>query len=248
MNSILLKAELLLAAQLYRNDLPLRREAGVVSFCFDDAPKSSCVAGRKALEAVGCRGTWYIAGGLTDKLEQGRQCHSASDVQELARTGHHIGCHSFSHRPCVSLSSTEMEANLKRNADFFGSIGLPSSGLDFSFPLGFFDIASKRVAARHFRSSRVSGGGIQVGSTDLNALRSCGLYQHTMSPEKISWLTREVARSRGWLMLYTHDIEDVPSQWGCTSSLLAFAIRAALDAGCKVLSVDQAIQYWSSHD
>jgi len=245
-NFFLSKAQFLIAAHVFRNELPLQRETGVVSFCFDDAPRSSCVVGRQILESMDCHGTWYIAGGLTDRMEQGRLCHSVSDVQDLANSGHHIGCHTFSHKRCATLTGDEMEDELKRNADFFESIGLPSTGLDFSFPLGSFDIASKRIAARYFRSSRIIGGGIQVGSADMNALKSLSLYQHSMSPERTTVLMKEVALRRGWLMLYTHDIEDSPSRWGCTSGLLTFAVQAALDVGCKVMSVDEAIQYWSN--
>jgi peptidoglycan/xylan/chitin deacetylase (PgdA/CDA1 family) len=246
MNPTLLKAQRWLAVRTVRRDLLLERDAGVVSFSFDDAPKSACEVGRKTLETQGCRGTWYIAGGLTDQLEQGRMCHSVNDLKDLVKSGHHIGCHTFSHRPCDGLSDTEMRSELQRNSSFFRDIGLPSSELHFSFPLGAFHLTSKRTAAQHFLSARITGGGVQVGRVDLNALRSERLYQHAMTLKRLASLVDTVASQRGWLIFYTHDVEAVPSQWGCTPQLLDTAVQMALAAGCKVLPVDQAVQYWKN--
>ena len=245
LRSTLLKLETRLTPYVFCKNLPLKRDTGVVSFCFDDTSLSSCVAGRNALEAFGCHGTWYIAGGLTDQLEQGRLCHSVRDVQDLAGAGHHIGCHTFSHKSCAQMSTTELLAEIDSNAAFFEQIGLPSSNLDFSFPFGAMDLSSKRIASQKFRSSRITGGGIQVGTADLNRLRTQNLYQQAITQERIDALTAEVANKKGWLIFYTHDVEENPSRWGCTPKLLSGAIQSALNIGCKVMSVAQAIEYWS---
>ncbi len=248
MNTTLLKAQRWLATRTMRRDLALNREAGVVSFSFDDAPHSACDAGRTVLEKSDCYGTWYIAGGLTDQLEQGRMCHSVRDVLDLARSGHHIGCHTYSHRPCDRLSHSDMAVELARNKTFFESIGIATADLHFSFPLGAFHLGSKRLAAQTFRTSRITGGGVQVGHADLNALRSERLYQRVMTPERLKQLTHQVALTKGWLIFYTHDVEASPSQWGCTPNLLDSAVKTALDMGCKVLPVDQAVKYWLNRE
>ena len=245
-NTALLKTQRWLATKVLRNDLVLARETGVVSFSFDDAPRSACDTGRHILERRGCRGTWYIAGGLTDKLEQGRPCHSVRDIQNLVQSGHHIGCHTFTHRPCTQMDRAEMGVEVKRNAEFLRQIGVPTDDLHFSFPLGAFDLGAKQVAAQNFCSSRITGGGVQVGRADLNGLRSERLYQKVMTLARLTSLVTEVALKRGWLIFYTHDVEDNPSQWGCTPILLDQAVQIALDMGCMVLPVDQAISYWKS--
>ncbi len=227
-----------------RNNLTLDRDVGVVSFSFDDAMHSACETGRKILEQHDCRGTWYVAGALTDQIENGRRYHSVTDIQELAHEGHHIGCHTFSHRACDRMTVTEMDRDLERNLEFFGEIGILHAGLHFSFPFGAINQGSKRLASTRFNSSRIVGGGIQVGCADLNGLRSEPLYQRSTTPERLSLLAKEVAIKKGWLIFHTHDVEDRPSQWGCTEDLFGYAVQTALDAGCKVLPVDQAIQYW----
>lgn len=248
MIDILNKIDKSIAAKLWRKNLILEREYGVVSFSFDDAPKSACDVGRRTLENHDCRGTWYIAGGLTDRLEQGRMCHSINDIQDLAESGHQIGCHTFSHRPCNTLKADDISSEIERNALFFKSIDLPSSSLHFSFPLGEFNCSSKKIASKNFVSSRITGGGLQVGYADLNALRAERLYQHVMTQERLSALIKATALQRGWLIFYTHDVDDSPSQWGCSKNLLDSAIQTALSAGCKVMPVDEAIRYWDRNN
>jgi len=229
-----------------RKSLTLHAPAGVVSFSFDDAPKTACVNGRRILERHDCLGTWYIAGGLTDQLEQGRRCHSVADVQSLSRAGHHIACHTFTHQPCDQLSRAQMQYVLASNARYFSDIGIPQAADHFSFPLGAYNIRAKQLASQTFQSSRIARGGIQVGQVDLNGLRAEKLYAHSMTDARLHALVQATAQQCGWLIFYTHEVESRAGTWGCTPELLDSAVRAALNAGCQVLSVDQAITYFRS--
>ena len=166
------RAQRWLALRTNRRPLLLDKNAGVVSFSFDDAPHSACKTGAAILERHACKGTWYIAGGLTDRLENGCMSHSIEDLIDLRSAGHHIGCHTYSHRPCVEMPADAMHTELVRNKTFLMHQDLVSEPLHFSFPLGYFDIRSKRIAGQTFASCRITGGGIQHGVTDLNALRS----------------------------------------------------------------------------
>lgn len=240
------KLERWISRYAFRKMLPLRGRQGVVSFSFDDAPSSACHLGRQILEQSGCHGTWYLAGGLTDQLEQGKPCHSMRDVHKLLANGHHIGCHTFSHSPCDGLTRMQLKSELDRNAEFLMHMGVPLSDLHFSYPLGAFDLASKRAAAQRFVSTRTTLGGIHCGQVDLNALHAEKLYQHLMPPGRLERLACDVAAKKGWLIFYTHDIANNPSEWGCSPELLQQALVCALASGCKVLPVNEAIRYWSS--
>ncbi|MFZ2989207.1 polysaccharide deacetylase family protein, partial [Ideonella sp.] len=217
---------------------------GVVSFSFDDAPHTACTTGRDVLEAHGCHGTWYVAGGLTDQPEQGRLCHSQADLEALLARGHHLGCHTFSHHPVDRLSRAEMLAELERNADFLQRLGLNAEALHFSFPLGAFDLKSKELASQRFITSRITGGGLQTGEVDLQALRSQALYSQSLSRAAVERLNRQTAERGGWLIYYSHDVEADPSRWGCTPERLDHAVRNALASGCQVLSVRDALAHW----
>jgi peptidoglycan/xylan/chitin deacetylase (PgdA/CDA1 family) len=222
----------------------LDQPSGVVSFSFDDAPQSACIAGAQALENHNCRGTWYIAGGLTDQYELGMVCHSMENLQHLKANGHHIACHTYSHKPCTQRSGAQLQEDFRRNRDFLVQNGLAQTPLHFSFPLGAFDLESKRLASEAYVSCRITGGGVQSQGADLNGLKSERLYDNSIDQDQILTLMRRTAACKGWLIFYTHDVSDTPGPFGCSPSLLDFAIQAALAEGCQVLPVNEAIQYW----
>ncbi len=232
------------ALHTLRKSLPLQCDMGVVSFSFDDVSQSACQSGAKVLEQNGCVGTWYVAGGLTDTHELGDACHTLEDLRRLKSRGHHIGCHTFTHKPCPGRSAEDLNADFDRNRKFLEEQGLATGPLHFSYPLGAIDRQSKRLASNHFVSCRITGEGVQVNSADLYALRSERLYQKDISVERIRTLVETTARQHAWLIFYTHDVSPDHGPYGCTPELLNAAIRMALDAGCKVLPVDKAVEYW----
>ncbi|ASU38211.1 chitin deacetylase [Herbaspirillum sp. meg3] len=236
-----------LSQHAFRNLLPLEAEAGVVSFTFDDAPASACEAGAHALEHNGVRGTFYVAGGLTGGMEEGKPCHSREHLQTLLANGHELGCHSYSHIRCDNLSADALEAELDRNAAFLAELGVDIGALNFAYPFGAYAYNAKRICSRRFRSSRVTGGGTHEHVADLNALKTHRLYDLPVDAENYETLLQRTARNKGWLIVNTHDVESPPSRFGYTPDRLEHAIAAALAAGCKVLPVNAAIDYWESN-
>ena len=62
-----------LADRLHRRPVKLELPAPIVSFTFDDAPKSAFDTGGKILREHGARGTFYVSLGLLDsETEVGR--------------------------------------------------------------------------------------------------------------------------------------------------------------------------------
>jgi len=239
--SLLHRADRWLARRVTRRLLPLGQGPGVLSISFDDAPASACRLGRQLLEDEGALGTWYIAGGLTDRLEQGQLCHAVADLQSLAEGGHELGCHTFSHRPCALLSPDELLAEIRRNADFFiRDVGVPAPR-HFSFPLGDYGVLSKRLAAAHFDSLRLTRPGIHQGQADLNGLYAQALYADGLTATGLQTLIEQTAASGGWLILYTHAVAAPAVRWGCTPTQLTQAMRWARQAGCDILPVGQAV-------
>jgi peptidoglycan/xylan/chitin deacetylase (PgdA/CDA1 family) len=245
LKNLLQSAERWITSLKFRHVVPLVADYGVVSFSFDDAPKSACYEGRSIIEKYRCHATWYVAGGLTDKIDQGHRCHSFSDISDLFHNGHQIGCHTFSHKACDSINRIELMLEFQKNCEFLNQIGLSDSEIHFSFPFGAYNLASKKIAAHRFKSSRITGGGFHVDYADLNALKAERLYQGVMTVERLNRLMKEVAAKKAWMILYTHDVSRKPSEWGCTENLLDYALQAALTSGCKVMPVDRAIQYVS---
>src|SRR3954469_22956024 len=87
-----------LAMHLHVDRFRLRNATPMVSFTFDDLPKSAVTTGADLLEAHGARGTFYISGALVGVETPDWVAGDAADVLSLYNLGHEIGCHTFSHR------------------------------------------------------------------------------------------------------------------------------------------------------
>ena len=246
-NPFALRLSRVLARHALKNILPLQAAAGVVSFTFDDAPASACEAGAQALERHGVRGTFYVAGGLTDQHEEGKPCHTLAHLRQLLQAGHELGCHSYSHVRCDLLNQRGLVQELDRNAQFLGDLGVDIRALNFAYPFGAFAFGAKRICSARFRSSRITGGGLHTGQADLNALKTHRLYDVAVDADSYETLLARAADQRGWLIINTHDIENPASRFGYTPERLEQAISAALAAGCKVLPVNAAIDYWQQN-
>ncbi len=242
--SPLLKASRYLSKRLRRNLLPLRGDTGVVSFTFDDAPMSACTEGAAVLERLGVRGTFYVAGGLTGRAEEGRACHDIEALRRLLAAGHQLGCHSWSHVRVDRIGSAKRRDEFDRSAAFLADLGVDLKTLDFAYPFGAVGLGAKFDCATRFRSSRATGGGAHVGEADLNALRTHRFYRS--EPDGVSYAARlaETAGRRGWLVVNTHEVEADPGPHGCTPQALESAVAQALAAGCKVLTVGAALDWW----
>ena len=81
---------------------------GVVSFTFDDFPRSSLEQGGAILERFGARGTFYTALGLEGGDGELGPLFRREDLERAAAAGHEIGCHTFSHIDCAKATAPEV--------------------------------------------------------------------------------------------------------------------------------------------
>ena len=206
---------------------------GLVSLTFDDAPKNAIEIGAAALEARGQRGTFYLCEGFTGGRTHFGAMHDANDISRLIAAGHEIGCHSFSHRDGARAPSAHTLADCVRNATAFAARGAPPFTA-FAYPYGETHFALKAAMAQRFATARGIAGGLNHGVVDRAQLRAQALYGEDSWPAVAALLHAAKAR-RGWAILFTHDVSDAPTPWGCTPGMLA----RALDL-CTELSLDVA--------
>ncbi|MBB3211095.1 peptidoglycan/xylan/chitin deacetylase (PgdA/CDA1 family) [Herbaspirillum sp. Sphag1AN] len=237
-----------LSQHAFKQNLRLQGSNGVVCFTFDDAPASACQTGARILEQAGARGTFYIAGGLTGHSEQGKPCHTEADLRRLLTAGHELGCHSFSHVRCDTLTAKALQDELDKNAAFLAQLGVDTRRLNFAYPFGAYAYQAKRIGRARFRSSRVTGGGLESGQVDLNALKTHRLYNVPVDTDSVETLISRAAQEQGWLIINTHDVEDTPSRYGISPARLEQVVAAALAAGCKLMTMNAAIDYWQQQE
>jgi peptidoglycan/xylan/chitin deacetylase (PgdA/CDA1 family) len=235
------KLSRLLARRIVSKELPMANTRPLVSFSFDDAPESACTAGAALLEEHRGRGTYYISGGGCGAIGYCGRLASAEVLQALAAKGHEIGCHTYSHVAVARVGRQQLAAELARNGAFLQGIQSVRTRYNFAYPYGEFSFSTKLYLQREFDSCRSLRPGVNAGSVDLGALKSCELQNASIDRRAITEIIAETVRSNGWLIFACHDVAATPSRFGVTPDLFSFALKTARAAGCHLASVRDAL-------
>lgn len=234
-------AQVRLARNVKLNALDTRLTEPVVSFTFDDFPRSALSEGGRRLAERGWAGTYFTAGGFCGRRVDGLDYFDRDDLVEAAEAGHEIGCHTFGHLRLPDTPAVEIEADLQRNAEFVGEV-LPGHRLSsFAYPYGDLDLGKKALIARRFPVCRGIWPGINAGRMDFAQLKAVPLERRSLDGLDVeSWLDQAQA-ARGWLIFFTHDVSDDPSPYGCTRKAFDAVADAVARRGMRVLPVKNAV-------
>ncbi len=214
----------------------------IVTFSFDDFPASAWRLGGPILARHGARGTFYLSGELLNRADPTGAFATEADVHGLLEAGHELGCHTFSHPDLLRQPAAAIEAELDRNgrliAALFGGYR-PSS---FAYPYGRASLRAKQLISERFVTLRGVRTGLNQGPVDLAMLRANELCAKTTPVERARALLEANAKAGGWLIFFTHDIADEPSEHGCRPADLAAVVEAAAGSGARLLTMAEAAE------
>jgi len=219
----------------------MRNREALVTFTFDDAPVSACGAGARLLEQYGVRATYYISGGGCGATSPCGQLATAEQVRSLCVKGHEIGCHTYSHAAVTRIDGDALAADLGHNRSFLQGLDRAALPRNFAYPYGDLSFRTKRDLQRDFDSCRSLRRGVNAGIVDLGALKCCLLENSSIDRHGILNVVAETVRRTGWLIFCSHDVDDPPSEFGVSPDLVEFALIAALAAGCRLVTVRDAL-------
>jgi peptidoglycan/xylan/chitin deacetylase (PgdA/CDA1 family) len=207
----------------------------VVSFTFDDFPRSALTVAGNILEASGCRGTYYVSMGLMGSTTVVGQLFHRSDLDRLLGNGHELGCHTLDHASCLQLARHEYVAQCARNRQLAAEL-LGTALRNFSFPYGDVDFRVKRELGASYDTCRSIESGINRDPVDCGYLRANALYS-AVPLRAIEKMVEDTVQYQSWLVLYTHDVCDQPSAYGCTPGYFEHVLRYVLRSGARVLPI-----------
>jgi len=221
---------------LHRRPALLGQKGPFISFTFDDFPRSAGTVGAAILERYGVRATFYVAMGLMGTTNELGELFEAEDLQSLARRGHELGNHSYSHRKCCEMTSASFQQDIERSKEAMREASgiVPSD--NFAYPYGEVTLTTKETLRSSTSSCRTTNAGLLGPEVDLNFLSANRLYgDGPIDP--VRRLIDENRLQKSWLIFYTHDISPTPSPFGCTPTFLENAVSIALESGAKVLPI-----------
>jgi peptidoglycan/xylan/chitin deacetylase (PgdA/CDA1 family) len=226
---------------LARRDVLIPCDQPLISFSFDDFPRTALTVGGTILQEAGVRGTYYAAPGLMNTLNDLGSQFSREDLLDLLAAGHELASHTYSHASArTSKLANYVHEVEKGYQTLAGTLGLNASR-QFAYPYGEITLRIKRTVGPKMQSCRGIWPGLNGPRVDLNLLRANRLYGDTDQFAPAKALIDENCRKKSWLIFYTHDVRPNPSPYGCTPSLLEQVVRTAVESGARIATVAQVM-------
>src|SRR5579884_2035670 len=240
LRSVLGAARRYVLCSAFRNTAPFNTTEAIVSFTFDDFPRSAYLAGGNILEQFGARGTYYVAPALMGTTDHLGEQFLAQDIYTLLEKGHEVGTQTYSHLSSRREAHSYFCADVRRGLSAVRELtGRQCS--NFAYPYGHVTLRTKKDLAHDFASCRSIVPGFNGPQLDLSMLRSNRIYGDIGQSAKLELLIDANLKRRSWLIFYTHDVRPSPSPYGCTPELFQSAVAYALRTGCRILTVQQVL-------
>ncbi len=220
----------------------LGRTGPIVSFSFDDFPRTALTVGGSILKSHGARGTYYTAVGLMNTVNHLGEQFRREDIDRLLSDGHELASHTFSHVSCRSVSCSKFQQDVREGRRAIEELTGRADYGNFAFPFGELTLNAKKAVGAEMSSCRSIWEGLNGPEVDLNLLRAKSLYGDLNKAAEVRKLVLENGERKTWLIFYSHDVRETPSPFGCTPELLEFAVSCAHDSGARIMTVAEVVR------
>jgi peptidoglycan/xylan/chitin deacetylase (PgdA/CDA1 family) len=232
----------------YRRIVPLAAHGPIITFSFDDFPRTALTVGADILEGVHARATYYVAMSLMNTTNNLGEQFRDEDLVSVIDRGHELANHTFTHCSARRVSYSAFYSDVERGEQAIRKqIGLSTSG-NFAYPYGDVTLQVKKKLGPHLTSCRGTYGGVNAPDVDLNLLRANTLYGDLEHAEAAEQLVLENEKRNGWLLFYSHDVTAKPSPYGCTPRLLAHICSFAAGRSARFMTVGQVMKELGQHN
>jgi peptidoglycan/xylan/chitin deacetylase (PgdA/CDA1 family) len=230
------------ASLLFQRPLEVRTDQPLISFTFDDFPRTALVAGGTILKHFGVSGTYYTSLGLAGRDSPSGPIFVPDDLGRALEQGHELGCHTFSHCHSWQTKKKVFEDSITQNGDALRHLIPGAEFKSFSYPISEPRPLTKRAIAKYFLSCRAGGQTLNAGKTDLNQLSAFFLEKTKGNLQPVKELIDQNKAARGWIIFATHDVAPDPSPFGCTPEFFEAVVQYAVESGARILPVVNALE------
>jgi peptidoglycan/xylan/chitin deacetylase (PgdA/CDA1 family) len=230
------------ARRLAKTPMRITLDRPLVSFSFDDFPKSAGEAGAEILERHGWRGTFFASGGFAGGENHLGKLYDIGDLKRLHASGHEIACHTFSHIDVTQTALSDVVAEIDRNRAYLDASGHEAPFETFAFPYGEASPAAKQALSPRFRALRGVRPGVNRDGADRTLLLAVPLDGGQSGLMRALKWVEDLKSRPGWLIFYGHDVRETPSEWGCTPAFMEAVCAAVTDSGADVDTIAGALE------
>jgi Polysaccharide deacetylase len=230
------------ASLAFRRPFRIRAQEALISFSFDDFPRSALLTGGAILHSFGVAGTYYASFGLMGGQAPTGEIFLPEDLKLLFEQGHELGCHTFGHCHAWDTPPDVFEESVIENQRALSALVPGASFKTHSYPISVPRAETKRRITKYFLCCRCAMQTFNAGIVDLNYLSAFFLEKGRDDPKNAKDMIDQNQTARGWLIFATHDVCENPTPWGCTPGFFEEIVRYAVNSGAQILPVVQAFE------
>jgi len=212
----------------------------IVSFTFDDFPKSAADQGAQIIEDAGGRGTFYACTSFIGQRAPTGDQFEEADVRALLDSGHEIGAHTHTHLDCSKENIESIKTDIKENLARLSDLGANSIE-SFAYPYGETHPAVKRSLLGQFSTARGILAGHNGHSTDRMQLRAFELSKEDWTIDRAANAIKATATAPSWVVIFTHGITQSAEAYGTTPKALRELTKIAQGIGAEILTMKDAM-------
>ena len=227
---------------IWRRPFSIQPQRPMISFTFDDFPRSALLCGGSILNRHGLAGTYYVSLGLAGKETESGQMFLMDDLRMLVERGHELGCHTFDHCDSWATATKTFEDSIIENREALNRLFPFSEFKTFSYPISLPRPHTKARIADYFLCCRGGGQTFNSGKSDLNQLSAYFLEKSRNDIQAVKDLIDHNRQACGWLIFATHDIANKPTPFGCTPEFFESVVQYAVASGAQIVPVVGALE------
>ena len=216
--------------------------ASIITFSFDDFPKSAVDNGADILHEIDAKAIYYACSGLSGKSNKTGEQYEAQEIQQLIDAGHEIGAHTHFHKDCAVHPVSEVLTDIDRNLQSLKDMGVAYPIRHFAYPYGETSLPLKKALADKFDTARGILRGHNFAHSDKMQLRAMELTPDPMTIDRAINAINQAQRAPCWLHIFTHDIRSNPSDFGVNRNSFLRVARAARNSGLPILPPTEALE------
>src|SRR5436190_10555993 len=133
-----------------RRPVTLGATSPIISFTFDDFPRTALFAGGSTLEQSSAAGTFFVAHGLAGQSNDTGELFVNEDLPYLLSRGHELGYHTFHHYPAWNTPPDTYNSSVDQNALSLAGILGGKKLQTHSYPINYPRPDTKRRLAKRF--------------------------------------------------------------------------------------------------
>jgi peptidoglycan/xylan/chitin deacetylase (PgdA/CDA1 family) len=233
---------------LFKRPFTVQTQRPLISFSFDDFPRTALFTGGAILQRYGLHATYYVSLGLLGKESPSGTLCNLNDLKMLIEQKHELGCHTYSHCHSWDTDPMEFENSVLKNREELQQMFPGLEFKTFAYPNSVPRPRSKAKVGRHFAACRGGGQTVNAGRIDLNDLSAVFIEKTRGNMQPIKELIDRNRDQPGWIIFATHDIASKPSPYGCTPDFYQEIVQYALKSGAHILPIARALDVLTCAD